>query len=213
MNTKRTSLVIACLTAIGMASNAYAAAEAEPNNSLANAQTLAASGSHSIQGMMGNIGDRSHGDLDYFKFTAKAGDVLDIDIDNGYGGIGNINSVIAIFDASTKLLRMNAYAKSIDAGSTSILDARIDKFVVPKNGTYTVAVSNVPRYFMNGGGTMAYFGTTTTSVGDYTLNISGITAASKDEPADKERLIKRADEALYKAKDQGRNAAVSIPPE
>lgn len=179
MNTNNTKLFATCLVAFAMASNAYASAEVEPNNSLANAQGLAGSSSHSIQGMMGNIGDARHDDLDYFKFTAKAGDVLDIDIDNGYGDAGNLNTVIAIFDGSARLLRMNAYATSIDAGSISTLDARIDKFVVPTTGTYTVAVSNVPRYFTNGGHVMTFFGSTTTSVSDYTLNISGITAASR----------------------------------
>ena len=181
MNTNKTKLVATCLVALAMTSNAYASAEVEPNNSLGNAQVLSGNSSHSIQGMMGNIGDASHDDLDYFKFTAKAGDVLDVDIDNGYDGSGSINTVIAIFDASAKLLRMNDYASSIDSGSTSILDARIDKFVVPSSGTYTVAVSNVPRYFTNGGGIMTFFrGTSTsTSVGDYTLNISGITAAQQ----------------------------------
>lgn len=179
MNINKNKLLTACIIALGVASNTYASPEVEPNNSLANAQALTNGNSYSIRGMMGNIGDTSHDDLDYFKFSATAGDVLTIDIDNGYGGSGNINTIIAIFDESSRLLRMNAYSSSIDSDSTSILDARIDKFVAPSSATYTVAVSNVPRYFINGGGIMGFFGTSTTSVGDYTLNISGMTATSR----------------------------------
>ena len=179
MKTNNTRLLAASLVAFAMTSNAYASAEVEPNNSFTTAQELSGSSSHSIQAMMGNVGDTRHGDLDYFKFQAKAGDVLDLDIDNGFGDTGNLNTIVAIFDASARLLRMNSYASSIDSGSISTIDARIDKFVVPTTGTYTVAVSNVPRYFTNGGGIMTFFGSTTTSVSDYTLNISGITAASR----------------------------------
>lgn len=176
MNTNKTKLFAATLLAIGMATSAHATPENEPNNSLSAAQGLAGSSAYDIEAMMGEAGVTSHGDLDYFTFEAKAGDVLDLDIDNG-----TINSIIGLFDANGMLLRMNAYAKDIDPGSSSTLDARIDKFVAPADGTYTVAVSDVPRYFINGGGTLAFFGTTTTSVGSYTLNISGITAASKTQ--------------------------------
>ncbi len=181
MNTKRTSLVIASLTAIGMASSAFASTEIEPNDSLNAGQALEGKSTHSIGAMMGQAGDSVHSDLDFYTFTAKAGDVLDVDIDNGVGGNGDINSILAIYDANGALLRMNAYSNGIDSGSTSIQDARIDKFVAPTSGNYTVAVSNVPRYFVNGGGTLAFFGTTTTSVGDYNLNISGITAAQQTQ--------------------------------
>lgn len=179
MKINNSKIFTACLIAFGMTTTAYAASEIEPNNALSAAQVLSGNSSHSIESMMGNIGDTSHGDLDFFTFEAKAGDVLDVDIDNGYGGSGNINSIVAIYDANGIVLRMNAYSAGIDPGSSSILDARIDKFVAPASGTYTVAVSNVPRYFLNGGEILSFFGTTTTSVGDYTLNISGITVTNR----------------------------------
>ena len=176
MKMNNTKIATACLVVAGMASSAFASTEVEPNNSLNAGQVLAGKSTHSISAMMGQTGDTAHSDLDFYTFTAKAGDILDVDIDNGVGGNGDINSVLAIYGANGTLLRMNAYSRGIDSGSTSIQDARIDKFVAPTSDNYTVAVSNVPRYFTNGGGTMAFFGTTTTSVGDYTLNISGITA-------------------------------------
>ena len=179
MKMNNTKIATACLVVAGMASSAFASTEVEPNNSLNAGQALAGKSTHSISAMMGQAGDSVHSDLDFYTFTAKAGDVLDVDIDNGIGGNGDINSILAIYDGNGTLLRMNAYSNGIDGGSTSIQDARIDKFVAPTSGNYTVAVSNVPRYFIHGGGTLAFFGTTTTSVGDYTLNISGITAAQR----------------------------------
>lgn len=179
MSTKTNKLTAACILSLGMSTAASAATEVESNNSLSEAQPLSGMSSHSIAGMMGETAGTVHSDLDFFTFTAKAGDVLDIDIDNGVGGNGDINSVVAIYGADGTLLRMNAYSNGLDSGSTSILDARIDKFVAPSTGKYTVGVSNVPRYFVNGGTTLAFFGTTTNQVGDYTLNISGITVTSK----------------------------------
>ena len=179
MNVTINKLAIASILAFGITSNALATSEAEPNNSLSSAQLLQGKSSHSINAMMGENAGTTHSDLDFYTFTAKAGDVLDVDIDNGVGGNGDINSIVAIYDASGTLLRMNAYSNGVDSGSSSILDARIDKFVAPASGTYTVAVSNVPRYFINGGNTLAFFGTTTTAVGDYTLNVSGISVAPK----------------------------------
>ena len=179
MKTNNTKLATACLAVLGMTTSAFAATEVEPNNAITAGQELAGKSAHSINAMMGQPGDTVHSDLDFYTFTAKAGDVLDLDIDNGVGGSGDINSILGIYNADGTLLRMNAYSLGTDSGSTSILDARIDKFVAPASGTYTVGVSNVPRYLINGGGTLAFFGTTTTSVGDYTLNISGISAAPK----------------------------------
>jgi hypothetical protein len=172
MKTNNTKLFAASLLALGMATSAQATPEDEPNNSLGAAQGLAASSAHSIEAMMGQEGATMHDDLDFFSFEAKAGDVLDLDIDNGA-----VDTIIGVFDANGKLLEMQDHAKDIDPGSSSTMDARIDKFVAPADGTYTVGVSNVPRYFVNGGGVLGFFGTSTSSVGSYTLNISGATVA------------------------------------
>ncbi len=179
MKMTKTKIATACLAVLGMTSSAFAATEVEPNDALATGQVLAGKSTHSIDAMMGQAGDTEHSDLDFYTFNAKAGDVLDVDIDNGMGGNGDVNTVVAIYTADGTMLRMNAYSNGTDAGSSSILDARIDKFVAPADGTYTVAVSDVPRYLVNGGNTHPFFSTTTTNVGDYTLNISGISVAPK----------------------------------
>jgi len=168
MKTNKTQIVAACLVAIGLGSSAYASPEQEVNNSIAEANVLTGASSHAVEGLMSND------DLDFYTFDAKAGDVLDLDIDNGVGGTGSIDSVLAIFDDAGNMLRMNAYSDGLDAGSTSIADARIDKFVAPASGRYSVGVSTVPRYFTEGGNVMS-FSSRRATAGDYTLNISGIT--------------------------------------
>lgn len=172
MKINNTNVLSACLLTFGLASNVYAIPEQEVNDSLSAAQPLAAANVHTIEGMMGNAAELSTKDVDYFTFEAQAGDVLDIDIDHGM-----FNSILGIFDEAGTLLRMNAYSDGIDAGSSSVMDARIDKFVAPISGRYTVGVSSVPRYFLNGGG--IFFEGFATRPGTYALTISGITTPNK----------------------------------
>lgn len=168
ININHSKILCACLLTCGLAANVYAIPEQEVNDSLPTAQPLANANTHGVEGMMGNAGDRATKDVDYFTFQAQAGDVLEIDIDNG-----TFDSILAIFDDTGTLQRMNAYSTDLDEGSASIMDARIDAFVAPKSGLYTVGVSSVPRYFLNGG-TVLNDGLMTRA-GIYTLAISGIT--------------------------------------
>lgn len=114
-------------------------------------------------------------DLDYYSFYAQAGDVVTVDIDDGVGGIKSVDTVIAVFDANNELQRMNDDADSLDNGSTSTRDARIDNFKVPKSGVYYVGVSAYPRFFTTGGGVTA----AGAGSGDYKLLISGVSPAVK----------------------------------
>ncbi len=114
--------------------------------------------------MMGQIGDTVHSDLDFFKFKATAGDVLNIKLVNG-----QFATIVAVFDEAGNIARQAMGAP----------DARIDMFVAPATATYTVAVSTGMRYFVDGGNVLSFFGTTTTDVGPYTLNISGASVAQK----------------------------------
>ncbi len=163
------------------ASNAAAVAEVEVNDTVLMAQNLGFNTNHTLNGVMGEFGQANHSDVDFYTFDANAGDVITLDIDNGYGGAGNIDTIIAIFDASGMLLRMNDNTASIDPGSISVGDARIDAFNVPASGTYTVGVSTWPRYFTfdgnvldpTAGGRIKWVN----AVGDYSLNISGISLA------------------------------------
>lgn len=174
MKLKQTKIFTTALFAIGLTNIAHAIDETEPNNSIYMAQALTGAGMHSITAKFGGDTGTQHSDLDFFSFEAKAGDILDIDIDHGVDDDSNINSILAVYDDTGMLLRMNSKTRTLDPGSSSTLDARIDKFVAPKDGLYTVGVSDIPRYFVDGGNVLTFFGGTTTASGQYTLNISGI---------------------------------------
>lgn len=167
-----------------LCTSAFAAAvsEEEINDSTSQAQEISTSfGSARIQAMMGEPGQSIHNDLDYYKVKAQAGDVLTLNIDNGYKEDAPLNSVLAVYGPAPefKLLRMIDYAE-LDEGSNSILDARIDDLVVPETGMYTVAVSTVPRYFIDGGSTYQDRRSRgETVVTDYTLSIEGVSSGVK----------------------------------
>jgi hypothetical protein len=161
------------------------------NDSVAMAEALGAANAYSIKGVIGILGEGSMGDVDYYSFSASAGDVVTIDIDNGYGGEGAVDTILGIIDPQGNLLDYNNNTSTVDSGSTSIADARLDSVTLPTSGTYTVGVSTYPRFFdLNGNVTET---TTTLSPsgpgpaapgaadtgGDYTLNISGITPRIK----------------------------------
>jgi len=112
-------------------------------------------------------------DLDFYSFYAQAGDVVTLDIDHGIGGAQNVDTNIAVFDSNGKTLRVNDDADTIDSGSTSTLDARIDNFKIPASGIYYVGVSGYPRFFNDGGTVTA----PSSAAGDYELLISGVSPA------------------------------------
>lgn len=174
MRLKYLMVVVFCLF-VGPARGDGTITEFEPNNPIATPEQLPAPANLSVAAMLGNAGSD---DLDYYAFYANAGDVLTVDIDNGIGGAESVDTLIAIFDSteSHTILRLNDDAASLDPGSTSTRDSRIDDFVVPVSGFYIVGVTNFPRYFTNGGGVI---NATSTRQGDYTLVISGVTASVK----------------------------------
>lgn len=187
-NTKR-MLTLAVMMA---ASPLYAAvSEIEVNHPLTAAQYVTPNGSSlEVNAAIGVVGatqtiTTSRGtytvlaktdDLDFFSFFAKAGDVVTLDIDNGYGGgQQNVDTTMAVFDESGTMLRTNDDADNVDSGSTSTRDSRIDNFVVPANGIYRVGVASYPRDFQNGGSVDIAQATG----GDYSLIVSGVSPAVK----------------------------------
>ncbi len=155
--------------------------EVEVNNPIQSAQSVnitddtttinAAIGVLSVQSPAGT----TESDLDYYSFYAQEGDVITLDIDGGIGGVKSVDTILGLYDANYHLLRMNSDASSLDPGSTSVRDARIDNFRVPASGIYYAAVSAYPRFFINGGIASG----STTQKGDYQLVISGVSTAVK----------------------------------
>ncbi len=147
--------------------------ELEPNDPIYFSQlVLPGLDEFNIEAVLGNVTGPAVSDLDYFKFSGQAGDVVTIDIDGGIGGKRSVDTFIAIFGPapSYPLLRMNDDSSPVDEGSMHRFDSRIVNFVLPHTGTYTVGVSHFPRYFSSGGS--ARDGAPRN--GDYSLVISGV---------------------------------------
>jgi len=118
------------------------------------------------------------GDVDFYLLRANAGDVITVDIDDGFAGFGlseSVDTVVAIFGGAPdyEILHMNDNA-ILDPGSRSPLDARIEKFFAPRTGAYVIGVSSSPRFFMDGG---AIMDSPFIDNGTYLLNITGVTPA------------------------------------
>jgi len=177
MMNKYSTTIIAGLVAQAMSgyANAVTLSEVEDNNPLPQAQylTVNSQAQISINGVIGQLNAPANSDLDFFEFYAQQGDVVTLDIDQGIGGQQNIDTVIAVFDENGNVLRLNDDA-TVDPGSSSTSDSRIDDFVIPATGRYTVGVSNFPRFFTTGGDVLY---SQYTSTGDYVLNISGVSEA------------------------------------
>lgn len=164
----------AALLAAGWA-QAQTVAEVEVNHPIYQAQRLQfPTDNLTIEGVLGKASGPLADDLDFYLFHGQAGDVVTIDIDGAQGGLRSFDSYIGVYQAVTgfPLLRVNDDAASIDPGSTSRLDSRIDNFRLPATGNYVVLVSNYPRYPLTGGVVANPSGIQN---GDYKLVISGVT--------------------------------------
>lgn len=178
------TVVAAVLGALSVSGTALAIDEKEQNHPIGYPHALSEWGNTSVSkdgitvyGVLGSLADpaapTAPGDVDFYSFYAEEGDVLTFDIDAGMGGERNVNTYLAIFEVAPTFIKRDETwkAASLDEGSTSIFDARIDKYRIRKTGIYTVGVSSFPRALGDGG---IFLNTTTNSLshGDYILVIS-----------------------------------------
>jgi len=167
----QTTLLSLILLVSSSAQAANEATELEINHPLNRAQEIAIPGGNvAITAVLGNATGTVIDDLDYFVFSGTEGNIVTIDIDGGMGGIRSVDTILAIFDSNGQKLRENDDAP-LDEGSVSRYDARIENFRLPASGSYTVAVSNSPRFFSTDG----IVTSTRIGNGDYKLLISGVT--------------------------------------
>ena len=170
---------------------ALAVDEAEPNDPYTQPQALVVDGDGTVT-VSGSIDNSTHRDTDFYSFYGKAGDVVTIDIDGGmdanYVGVW---TALAIFGPQqggiplppNALPLSSVYlATSLDPGSVSYQDARIDNFVLPADGTYLVGVSSMWGYFTDIN-TLYSDNLDANSAGAYTLIISGVSPLAAPEPA------------------------------
>lgn len=166
------------------ASNVVAAElEVEPNDSPTSAQRLIIGASRSIE-VAGTVGVLATvtpviPDVDFYSFHGQEGDVVTIDIDGGMKPAGSsvrsLDTVLVIYGPDLAVLRQidDVPSNSVDLGSISRFDARLDNVRLPVTGIYTVGVANSGRTFLPGG-SVTSFVARSTSNGSYTLIISGV---------------------------------------
>ncbi len=80
-------------------------------------------------------------DVDFYRFTGNAGEVLFIDIDHGWD-----DPVLSLFASDGTLLAFNDDMIDLDPGSTSLFDPFIGVYTLPATGEFFIAVSEYPNF-------------------------------------------------------------------
>jgi hypothetical protein len=199
-NAVRTAVAAAFVAASATSNLAFAVVEGEAspggNDSLATAQPLTVS--NGTAEVTGSIGSTTYSvpavpDVDFYSFTATAGDMLTIDIGGGIkdGGptnpIRSVDTVIALFMADGTMLYLNDDADDVDLGSIATNDSRIVNAVLPATGTYFVGVAGTGMqgmHLFSDGGVQTGSSTAdpNTGNGSYTLTIAGVTTPPVETP-------------------------------
>jgi hypothetical protein len=180
----RTAITAAFLAASGASGLAFAVSEIEPNTSIGTAQRLEIrpDGTAEMTGTIGSATGLVVGDVDFYVFQGRQGDVVTIDIDGGmkprFSGLRNVDTIVALFGlGGRKLAENNDAGLPTDPGSTEAqlgqFDARIDNFILPATGPYTIGVSSNPRNFLDNG-ILESNALGLNSNGTYTLVVSGV---------------------------------------
>jgi hypothetical protein len=176
----RRKIFAAALGVFSASGIALAADEIEPNHPISAANHLSITGDArvtkggaTVKGVIGNLTGPAVLDVDFFSFHGQEGDVVTIDIDGGWGGARNVDTILTVFGPGPtyRKLRENDDAP-LDPGSTANYDSRITNFRLPASGTYTVGVTAYPNQLKDGG---TYTSTVLDTNGDYSLVISGVT--------------------------------------
>ena len=150
--------------------------EAETNHPIPMAQFITPGMvEYEVAGVIGNVSGTVVDDVDFYKFFGHEGDVVTVDIDGAWGGVRNVDTEIAVFGEGPtyKRLAANDDSRSLDAGSTSRKDSRIENIRLASSGVYYVAVAHWSKRFVTGGNV---YGSTGEN-GDYMLVLSGVTGS------------------------------------
>lgn len=199
-NSRTWSAALIAVLATFLASRvALAVDEAEPNDPYTSAQSLTIDSDGTATVTNASIYNiPTHRDVDFYSFHANAGDIVTINIDGGsainsQGILQGLYTTLGVWgpDPAPNALPLitQTGASSIDSGSTTYFDARIDNFPIPTTGTYIVGVSTDPGYFADINhlttGDLSLFGWSPdnySTTGGYSLVISGVTPYSAPPP-------------------------------
>ena len=114
--------------------------EVEPNNSCASPQNLGQTSKVKLAGAI----DAS--DVDFYTFTAKPGQLLQIDMRGAPSGAGTLgNMVLGLFDADCSVVQ---YGDNSENG----LESRL-VFMAPADGVVRIAAAGDPDYGFTGANT------------------------------------------------------------
>jgi Bacterial pre-peptidase C-terminal domain len=188
----RSAMLAAILGTLVASRVALADTEVEPNDPYGNAQALTlvpqpdGTATATVNGSIDCTA--AHSDVDYYSFYGHAGDSVTLNIDGGmnasYVGVWTVLAIFGPQIGSTALapttipLAQDYIASSLDAGSVSLQDARIDSFPLPADGTYIVGVSSMNRMFSDINDLTTLTCDPGYGSGSYTLIVSGVTPAA-----------------------------------
>jgi hypothetical protein len=120
-------------------------------------------------------------DVDLFRFTAVAGQIVDFDIDTTQNGVGGVDSYLRLFDSMGQQLAVNDNARAPGEATTGF-DAYLH-YAFTAAGTYFIAVSNANNTsydpLTGNGDTAGGFNT----VGPYQLSVSAALPDTDDSIA------------------------------
>lgn len=152
----RSAIFAALLAAWGASGAALAVDEVEPNTPVTSAQPLVfgPDGTVTVYGSIGPLSGAQQFDVDLYTFQGNACDLVTIDIDNALtADLSGLDANIALFgpDGTNPfaILDQDDTSTSIDPGSATLNDPRIDNFKLPATGTYVVGVSGSPATFVD----------------------------------------------------------------
>ena len=148
-----------------------AAPEVEPNEAQDQAQALVITDTGpSVSSMMGAASGAETSDLDIYAFDAKAGDVPAIMVVTD----GSWDSMVLLYDTDGNVLDMNDDAVSMNPGSVSTFDSRIESYRLAADGRYFIAVTPMSRILGAAFQVVPIFDTPYPG-GPYTLVVQGVT--------------------------------------
>ena len=163
---------LAWAIAVGYSVGSFAATlEIENNAPIASAQTVSweSDGVITISGYLGTPNTDAVADVDFYRFFGEQGEVVNIDIDQGVGGLESVDTMLILYGPGPEyqILSANDEASPPDDGG-SILDPRIENFPLPATGEFLIGVAGQFSIFTQMGTVITWM----PGKGDYVLSIS-----------------------------------------
>ncbi len=117
-------------------------------------------------------------DVDLYRFTVVAGQVVDFDIDTTLNGAGGLGSYLRLFDASGAQLGFNDNAAAPGESTTALM--RTCDYTFAAAGTYYIGVSNsanISYDAVTGNGDTS---SNTNATGSYQLIVQAVSTSAED---------------------------------